>query len=492
MRAETDDAGRVTKVLDTGPPRLPGGHAVWDRRSLFVRVADLAQALPAFEGTVSLLGGFGLPLALPLAHTPSQWRPHGPAPPHAPAGASPARAGGGDLGMGQIVAKLEAAGFKGLVPTYKEMRARGLRALGRVIREEYGGGQRFAALVNISEGGTPKLAILPRPSALLAVGGSGKAIWEDCGGGDAEQELWEVMGKSRARGGGVYEVEGSGVLWRGEYPAVGWAQGGWELVERILEVCEEEWGVIQEGHLPMYCELRSFGLASLAEVIKGMGGLHSAAGRLGMKGPWERGVAQRRAARQRAMGGWGGRGEPSSSHAWEGALEACWELCDESEDAGLLASYAEMSREGLPHLALSLRNQSAPQGRLVAGAGLHPKACSGIRFAAEQLGKRVKGDDEEEPKGGVKLLRPMRVGKGSAWRTVEEAREALGEVCVKRGLEYWPGVSTGQPMHGDKFPHSLSWLGHPSFSHRPGPQLLRLNIPFPCLIYTYARSYTHI
>lgn len=118
-----------------------------------------------------------------------------------------------------------------------------------------------------------------------------------------------------------------------------------------------------------------------------MGGLHIASATLSLKGPWERPLPQRKLIRQRALSRLAPGADPSTSHSWEQTLIACWQLPDESNDPHIPPSYSEIAKEGLPHLALAPRNNTGPPQRLNPGAGLHPKTCTGLRFAAEQLGK---------------------------------------------------------------------------------------------------------
>ena len=163
-----------------------------------------------------------------------------------------------------------------------------------------------------------------------------------------------------------------------------------------------------------------------------MGGLHIASATLNLKGPWERPLPQRKLIRQRALSRLAPGADPSTSHSWEQTLIACWELSDESNDPHILPSYSEIAKEGLPHLALALRNNTGPPQRLNPGAGLHPRTCTGLRFAAEQLGKRLGNDGGDEDCGGMRVgAGRVRVGKGAreyGWRSVEDAREAMGEV----------------------------------------------------------------
>ena len=130
MMAVTDK-GEISTILDTGPPRPIGGHAVWKRRGVYVKASQLTSSFPTLGKSLEILGKLKLPLNLSRiphkehaeisSHTMQEGSSE-------VSRAEAGGAGGGTdigkaLGVAGIADRIRSCGFRGLnVPSYSTMR----------------------------------------------------------------------------------------------------------------------------------------------------------------------------------------------------------------------------------------------------------------------------------------------------------------------------------------------------------------------------------
>ena len=335
----------------------------------------------------------------------------------------------GEGGLAVVAGMLQACGWgKGgsRFPTYDEMRRFGARKAATAMRTIHGGLRSAASklwLKRADLGLAEDFVLEPLPY-MLTDAASNDAVWLR---GDDPTVLHEILAHSRVSRGGRWGGKG-GLLEteRGERLVVHYDAFGYRELDNLLAVFEMLWEdleVVEEDHLPMYCELEFYGFQAAGEaILMAHGGLHEMCDIFDRKGPWQLPRSLRRQRRHRSMPG-------TETWHWTRVLRVVKQVADESQTPEMMPSYKTFRDEGLAPIELALRNRSTVQTR-PSRRMLVPPSSSGRFWAAQQLGLLTAPQVEAEAEVPCYKVTLDRRSILEQYADVRVLRKAIGE-CAR-------------------------------------------------------------
>ena len=289
----------------------------------------------------------------------------------------------GLMAVGRLLLRCGWGRDGGGMPTYDDMRRYGARRAAAAIRLVHGGLRRAASalwLMREAIGLSDDFVLTPLPF-MVTDELTDQVVWIK---GEDPEALHDILAHSwmvRARGrAGVVVTEDRERLRLHYHP------DGFESLDSVVAVCEILWEdleVVDEGCLPMYCELECWGFKACADaILHAHGGLHELADMLNKSGPWQH---SRESRKQRRLQASAASSAKLQTRNWMLVLRAVKQVADESAQPQDMPTYQALDKEGLGHLTLALRGRTTIQLR-PARRELLPPPNSGRVWAAQDLG----------------------------------------------------------------------------------------------------------